>query len=409
MQSEMQGESAEQRTMGTLVKDARGRSKFWYYCYRDASGRRLKKSTKETDRRKARIIGEGFEDAEDLAKRGNATEEQIRKVMNDTLARVTGKRVYDPTVREWLDEWLANEKGAVSDATLTRYRQVVADFLDGLGPIANQRVEAVTSEHVLKHRQQLESEGRAPATVNFTVKRVLKRVFKVAMDDGVIARNPCATVRLIQDRDKAAKHVFLPQQVSKLVETAEGDWKGLIITAYYTGGRLSDLARLTWSNVDLSQDNKVIRFMQKKTKGKTPKSKVEIPIHEALQECLFSGTISDTPNAPVFPELYNKPGSGKSGLSMAFKRLMAKAGIDDGKIRERNGAAGRSVSALSFHSLRHSFNSALANAGVSQELRQKLTGHASADMNTVYTHHDLETIRTAVQTLPRLPKVTSKI
>jgi integrase len=79
--------------------------------------------------------------------------------------------------------------------------------------------------------------------------------------------------------------------------------------------------------------------------------------------------------------------------------------IKPSRFRERNGAAGRSVSALSFHSLRHSFNSALANAGVSQELRQKLTGHASADMNTVYTHHDLETIRTAVQTLPRLPKV----
>ena len=213
-------------------------------------------------------------------------------------------------------------------------------------------------------------------------------------------------MRLIQDRDKAAKHVFSPQQVSKLIGTAEGDWKGLIITvtAYYTGGRLSDLARLTWSNVDLSQNKKVIRFMQKKTKGKTPKSKVEIPIHEALEEYLLSGPISETPHAPVFPELYNKPGSGKSGLSMAFKRLMAKVGIDDEKIRERNGAAGRSVSALSFHSLRHSFNSALANAGVSQELRQKLTGHASADMNTVYTHHDLEAVRTAVQTLPRLPK-----
>jgi integrase len=391
--------------MGSLVKDARGRSKFWYYCYRDANGRRLKKSTKETDRRKARIIGEGFEDAEDLAKHGNATEEQIRKVMSETLARVTGRRVYDPTVREWLDKWLANEKSAVSDATLTRYRQVVADFLDGLGPVANQRLEAVTSEHVLKHRERLESEGRAPATVNFTVKRVLKRAFKVAIDDGIITRNPCATVRLIQDRDKAAKHVFLPQQVSKLIETAEGDWKGLIITAYYTGGRLTDLARLTWSNVDLSQNKKVIRFMQKKTKGKTPKSKVEMPIHEALEEYLLSGPISDTPNAPVFPQLYDKPGSGKSGLSMAFKRLMARAGIDEGKIRERNGAAGRSVSALSFHSLRHSFNSALANAGVSQELRQKLTGHASADMNTIYTHHDLETIRTAVQTLPRLPKV----
>ena len=253
----------------------------------------------------------------------------------------------------------AGERAAVSGATLTRYRQVVADFLDGIGPVGNQRLEAVTSEHVLRHREQLESEGRAPATVNFTLKRVLKRAFKAAIDEGIITRNPCATVRLIQDRDKADKHVFSPEQVSKLVEAAEGDWKGLIISAYYTGGRLSDLARLTWSNIDLSQNKKVIRFMQKKTKGKIPKSKVEIPIHEALEEYLLSGPTSGGPNAPVFPELHGKPGSGKSGLSMAFKRIMAKAGIDAGVIRERSGAAGRSVSALSFHSLRHSFNSAL--------------------------------------------------
>jgi site-specific recombinase XerD len=208
--------------------------------------------------------------------------------------------------------------GAVSDGTLTRYRQVVADFLVGLGPVANQRLEAVTSEHVLKHREQLEFEGRAHATVNFTVKRVLKRAFKVAIDEGIITRNPCATVRLIQDRDKAAKHVFAPEQVSKLINIAEGDWKGLIISAYYTGGRLSDLACLTWSNVNLSKGNKAILFMKNKTKGKTPKAKVEIPIHEALEEYLLSGPIPDNPNAPVFPQLYNKQGSGKSGLSMAF-------------------------------------------------------------------------------------------
>jgi hypothetical protein len=62
------------------------------------------------------LIGESFEESEDLAKRGNATEEQIRKVISETLARVTGKRVYDPTVRDWLDKWPANEKSAVSGA-----------------------------------------------------------------------------------------------------------------------------------------------------------------------------------------------------------------------------------------------------------------------------------------------------
>ncbi len=86
-------------------------------------------------------------------------------------------------------------------------------------------------------------------------------------------RSRCATVRLIQDLDKADKHVLAPEQVSKLIEAPEEDWKGLIISAYYTGGRLSDLARLTRANVNLSKNKKVIQFMQKKTKGKKPKAK----------------------------------------------------------------------------------------------------------------------------------------
>ena len=126
--------------------------------------------------------------------------------------------------------------------------------------------------------------------------------------------------------------------------------------------------------------------------------------HSGALPSLLSRPSSDAPSAPVFPELHNKPGSGKSGLSMAFKRIMERAGIAAGVIRERRGIAGRSVSALSFHSLRHSFNSALANAGVPQELRMKLTGHSSTDMNTVYSHHEFERIRAAVRTIGRLPK-----
>ena len=47
---------------------------------------------------------------------------------------------------------------------------------------------------------------------------------------------------------------------------------------------------------------------------------------------------------------------------------------------------GRNVSRLSFHSLRHSFKSAMANADVPLEIRQKLTGRASQDMNKHQTH-----------------------
>ena len=103
----------------------------------------------------------------------------------------------------------------------------------------------------------------------------------------------------------------------------------------------------------------------------------------------------------MFPTLDAKGGAGKSGLSMQFKRIMERAGIRGRLLREANGE-GRSQSSLSFHSLRHGFVSAMANAGVAQELRQKLTGHASAEMNAQYTHHELEPLRTAVAAIPSL-------
>jgi len=50
--------------------------------------------------------------------------------------------------------------------------------------------------------------------------------------------------------------------------------------------------------------------------------------------------------------------------------------------------------------LRNSFTSALANAGVSPELRMKLTGHSSEAVHHGYTHHELEALKNAVWKLP---------
>src|SRR5262249_44887441 len=98
--------------------------------------------------------------------------------------------------------------------------------------------------------------------------------------------------------------------------------------------------------------------------------------------------------------LAGKRTGGRFGLSGRFAAIMEKAGIE-GKLTQPSG--GRTLSSLSFHSLRHSFNSAMANAGVSQEVRQKLTGHATAEMNAHYTHHELAPLRTAVGLIPSLP------
>jgi integrase len=112
-----------------------------------------------------------------------------------------------------------------------------------------------------------------------------------------------------------------------------------------------------------------------------------------------AGAVAD---GPVFPTLCTKRKNGWSGLSATFSRFVSKAGIDGGLIREGKGEFGKNVSALTFHSLRHSFTSALANAGVSQEHRMLLTGHRSVSIHDTYSHHKLESLREAIATLPRL-------
>jgi integrase len=220
--------------------------------------------------------------------------------------------------------------------------------------------------------------------------------FNAVHDAGHIEINPTKNaVRPLRDQARnGEKDVFTPEQITELIKSAPSeDWKGAILCGYYTGLRLRDVADLEWSAVDL--DRRTITVTTRKTL-----TKVTVPIHPQFRAWLEKQT-RGIGKAPVFPTVAGKSGGGKSGLSMAFKRIMERAKIKGRLLREANGA-GRSQSSLSFHSLRHSFNSAMANAGVSSEVRQKLTGHASAKMNAQYTHHEIEELRAAVSVIPRI-------
>jgi len=42
----------------------------------------------------------------------------------------------------------------------------------------------------------------------------------------------------------------------------------------------------------------------------------------------------------------------------------------------------------------------MVNAGVPVKIRQKFTGHTSAEMNQHSTHHEIEMLRAAIEKLP---------
>jgi hypothetical protein len=73
-----------------------------------------------------------------------------------------------------------------------RYRQIVRDFLIFLDSRADLRLEGLTTDDFLAYRDNLLVEGRNERTVNLTVRKILKRPFQAALQEGILARNPVA-------------------------------------------------------------------------------------------------------------------------------------------------------------------------------------------------------------------------
>src|SRR6516225_10328390 len=141
--------------MGYLVKDALGRSPYWQAVY-SSNGRKIRKSTKCTNKQQARAVLHGFEAAEMLAGTANATEEQIRRVIGETVARVTGRQLHDPTIAEHLSGWLKSERETVSESTIRRYSQVARDFESFLGAtLRHARLDALSKNVFLEFRDGL--------------------------------------------------------------------------------------------------------------------------------------------------------------------------------------------------------------------------------------------------------------
>lgn len=375
-------------------------SRYWTACYTSAaidprSGRRkqVKRSTKTKNKDDAMRIALEYEALENAIVEGTATAESIRSVLNDLISRLTGQPTTEPSVRDWLARYLKRKDGTVSDDTMIRLGQVIDDFLEFLGPKADSRLALLSTDDLVAFRNKLRDEGRSAKTVNLILKKFLARPIRLAFEEGILVRNPIPAIEPLKGTT-TEKGTFSLEHMTRLLATAKGDWRGLILAGFYTGARLGDLVRLKWDAVDLAE--RTITFRARKTD-----SKIKIPIHPQLHEHLLTLASNDRADAPLFPTLYDKQSTGRSGLSTTFKAIMTDAGIDAGVARAREGAKGRSTSKLSFHSLRHSFNSVLANAGVPAEIRQLLTGHSSLEMNAAYTHHEFARVQAAIEHLPR--------
>lgn len=207
----------------------------------------------------------------------------------------------------------------------------------------------------------------------------LRSFFAYAYKKELIPRNITLSVENIKVQRK--ERTFLSEEeVEQLVGVIEHDLIRLVIQVLYlTGLRISECLNLTQSTVDL--ERMVIHVVA----GKGNKDRL-IPISNKLLPLLQHYTEYERPNTESDLFFCTKK-TGK--LSDVYvNRILADAVKKLGWKKK-----------VTAHILRHSFASQLVKKDVNLVQIQKLLGHSSLAVTSIYTHSNLDQLSEAVNVL----------
>lgn len=364
------------------------------------AARHFEKAAKEEadcgDERGTAILSKVTE-AGELAMKGNLTTAKGRELIGEIL-KLSGNESTSYTVRSWVEHWTAEKDQTTKPGTAHFYRATTTLFLDFLGEQADSPLESITDKEVRAFRDSRRKAGRVAKTCNQNLK-VLRSLFGDAVKIAAILHNPATAIKTLAETDSTSREPFSMGEVANLIEAAPStDWEGVILIGAFTGLRLVDACNLKAGNLDL--DRGVLNLTPRKTERKG--TTVEIPLHPEVVDYFARNEPSPFDATPLFPSLAIDKSGGRGGLSAQFRGIMEASGVARNVTRKTEDGAARETAARSFHSLRHTFTSWLANADVPEEVRQKMTGHTDSRTHQKYTHQELSTLKAGVDKIPRI-------
>jgi len=371
------------------------KSPFFTACFTDKHGRRLKRSTKTADRKKAFKIAEQYEEAA----QNKRTARQVREVIQGLHEMITGEGIQNLSFKAHVVNWLGEKEGTTAPSTHAHYTASTQKFIEFLGVKAEGNIADLSRADITGYRTSL-AKAISARTVNHDLK-CLRMVFKAANRDGLIAEDPTEFVAALKLGRSNPRKTFTIEEVGAVLAIAGDEWRSMILFGLYTGQRLSDIASLTWA--DISLDKGEIQL----TTAKTSK-RLLIPMAAPLiryLKGLYSPAHQNEPMHPVACSVLKR--NGRSALlSNQFIDLLAQAGlrtkVSHSKKKEGRATARDTGGQLSFHSLRHTAVTMLKEAGVPSAVVMELIGHDSEQMSQHYTHVGREALDKAAATLPDL-------
>jgi Phage integrase family. len=188
---------------------------------------------------------------------------------------------------------------------------------------------------------------------------VLARVLSVAKDRGRISVNPCERGGRLYTADRVDR-IWTEAMIGKAIAGLPAHLRWALIMAIWTGQRQGDLLRLPWSSIEAGK----IRVRQSKT-GR----RLLIPIGEPLRKELAQ---IPTVSTVILTNSY-----GSAWTSDGFRASWARA------------VQGLGIDGVTFHDLRGSSVTRLAEAGCSEPEIASITGHSLKDVSEMLDRHYL--------------------
>lgn len=225
------------------------------------------------------------------------------------------------------------------------------------------RPDQLTPEMMTDFADYLKDHGKGSGPQ--TILNRFKRIVNIALDQGLIRKNPCTGVHITSDNRALKKSILSSDEISHLLATHYPHENSVMQRAFiitlFCGLRFCDVKTLTYRNVDYS--GRRLSFEQSKTKNRSSNNYVTIPLNDMLINVI--GQPGSDPDSPIF----DLPGY--HTCLMSLKKWVKYAGINKN---------------ISWHCGRHSFAVNLLKSGVNIKTVQSLMGHSSLEMTSRYLH-----------------------
>jgi len=225
----------------------------------------------------------------------------------------------------------------------------------------DRRLDSITAMDVtLYHGEVRRSHCAATANRHLAL---LSKLFRLAVDDGLVAENPCERVKQFKEENQRQRFLST-DELRRLLAAMEAESNKVAAAALQllllTGMRRQEALEARWEHVDLESG---VLFLPRTKNGRGR----YVPLNDEAK-ALLAAQPSRGASTWVFPG--KDPAKPLSNVTKPFLRILERAGIAHMRI----------------HDLRHSFASLAVNAGASLYQVQHLLGHSSPAMAQRYSH-----------------------